>query len=700
MRILVSTLALILSVLVVGVRNADAEEPEQPSEPTSHSRRHTNSLVHETSPYLLQHAHNPVDWYPWGKEAFAIAQRDQKPIFLSVGYSTCYWCQVMERKVFQDPDIARDLNERFVCIKVDREQRPEIDHVYMIALQIMTGNGGWPMNIFLTPPASASQKSFRAAGTTTDEQQIGYGLKPFFCATYLPPIADDGRPGFPEVIDSIHTTWETKQAHVLQQAHRLAALVSDVMTESNSSGPLDQSLAVRATRKILKSYDPANGGLGTSKKGPKFPEPSKLRFLLKLSQSEAGETLSEAADPSEAVLKTLDRMALGGIYDHVGGGFHRYATDGKWIVPHFEKMLCDNGQLLTVYAEALQILRRRDATNSARASRYERVLRETSDYLLREMTDPTGAFWSAQSAEVNGVEGASYLWNIEQLNSAIADPELASLAIDLYGLAAGTNFQDPHLPDAQPANVLFLAKPLSEFAVESGLPIPQLLEKRLEINAQLKSARDKRQQPGVDDKVLVAWNGLAIEGLATAGAVLGEPSYIEAAQQAAEAILQRMASEDGGLYRTMRNGECRMPALLTDYSHFTAGLLTLSRVQEDNEKLLEEAERLTRYAIELFSTDSGGYYDSMEEAAELFVRVRVTYDDALPSGNSIMTHNLLRLYQTTDKQEWLQRVTRDLRSFSEDMQKNGHAMPAMLSVLLELFEIEPASELLTALAED
>ena len=520
--------------------------------------KYTNALADETSPYLLQHVHNPVDWQPWGEAAFEQARREQKPIFLSVGYSTCYWCHVMERQVFENPELAKLLNERFVSIKVDREERPDVDDLYMTAVQMMTGRGGWPMSVFLTPPAPDTLPD------GIDEKVAeGYGLRPYWAGTYIPPEPAHGMPGFGSIVTGLSDAWRDRRSDVLLQADQVADAVTQHMAARDTSGPVTGDTIQRTVNSILRNYDSQHGGFGDA---PKFPEASKLLLLLDVQRRTGDDDLWNALE------YTLDRMARGGMYDQIGGGFHRYSTDARWLVPHFEKMLYDQGQLLEVYAHAYEIAKRREDTDAVRL--YERVMRETADYVLREMTDDTGAFLSAEDAEVDAVEGGSYVWTPDEVQAAIDEESLGDFALTLYGLDRGTNFQDPHDPAASPVNVLYLPQPLEKLGEYEAVAA-----KRRAVNEKLKSARDARPQPRVDDKVLVGWNGMAIAGLARAGRVLDEPRYLEAAARAADAIADHMVDADAnepGLWRTMRNGEVKhVPAYLEDYADYTRGLLSL-----------------------------------------------------------------------------------------------------------------------------
>jgi hypothetical protein len=628
------------------------------------SWKYTNALAHETSPYLLQHAHNPVEWYPWGPEAFELARRTGKPIFLSIGYSTCYWCHVMEREVFEDPRLAGLLNERFVSIKVDREERPDVDDLYMVAVQAMTGRGGWPMSVFLTPPG---------AGGPEDP-----GLKPFWAGTYIPPVPAHGMPGFGQVVTALSDAWQDQRERVLAQAERVAEAVQGHLSRQEERVEPSVELVQAAVDQLLGSYDPENGGFGSA---PKFPQPSNLLFLFAVYRTNPDEDLWEALG------YTLERMARGGLYDQVGGGFHRYATDEAWLVPHFEKMLYDNGQLVEAYAVAQEV--RPDAKDP---QLYARVVRETCDYVLREMTDASGAFWSAQDAEVGSREGANYLWTAEQVREAVGGDEgLAELAVVMYGLDQGPNFRDPHHPDDPPMNVLFLPRRLEELAEARGLGLEDVVAVRGRINRALLAVRGRRPQPATDDKVIAGWNGIMIGALARAGRALREPRYVAAAERAAEAVLESMWTADGGLLRTMRRGRAGVPGFLEDYAYFAHGLIELYRATQE-ERWLIAARGLMREAEERFSAVAergGGYYDTLGDQEDLFVRTMGVYDGAIPSGNSQMVHNLIDLYGLTGDALCMDRAVRDLWVMSGAMRRSGSAMAHMQHALLRGLEVAP-----------
>jgi uncharacterized protein YyaL (SSP411 family) len=630
---------------------------EHPTSPGPH--RHTNALARESSPYLLQHEHNPVDWHAWGPQAFELARRRGVPIFLSIGYSTCYWCHVMERQCFENQDIAAVMNELFVCIKVDREERPDVDDIYMTATQLMTRRGGWPMSVFLTP------------GGATDDP----GLLPFWCGTYIPPQPMHGMASFPQVLRGVSEAWRQRRDEVIDQARRVADAVAQTVSDRDTTGPLSLQLVSGAANQLLRTYDPEHGGFGGA---PKFPQPSNLLFLMAVHCNRPD------AEVWPAVAHTLDRMARGGMYDQVGGGFHRYSTDEQWLVPHFEKMLYDNGQLLEAYATAHTIRPLPDDPTY-----YADVVRHTATYVLREMTDAEGAFWSAQDAEVDTREGGNYVWTADEVREAIGDEALARFASTYYGLDDGPNFRDPHHPEAAPVNVLHVPVPPQTFAVTHHLSLDEVLQRVVEIDARLKRVRDRRPQPTTDDKVIVSWNGTMIAGMAKAGRALDEPRFTAAAERAAAFILDRMRTPGGGLHRTWRGGKARHDAVLEDYALLAHGLIELHRAT-NNARWRDEARAIVAAAIERFASPSGGYFDTLADQPDLFVRTRSLHDGAMPSGNSVMVHNLIGLYEITGERTYLDRATSDLLAFGGAMQQLGIGMVHMHHALLRAIRVAPS----------
>jgi len=581
--------------------------------PTQSPPKHTNALINETSPYLLQHAHNPVDWHPWGDEAFAEARERNIPVFLSIGYSTCYWCHVMERESFENEAIAKIMNERFVCIKVDREERPDIDEIYMAATTIFTGSGGWPMSVFLEPNTR----------------------KPFYAGTYFPAEPAYGRPSFPQLLTGLFDAWVSQHDQVIEQADKIAAAVIEQVAATHKQPvAVGQAQLSSATAALLQRFDKTNGGFGGA---PKFPQPVYLDYLLDFRDFTDDDT-RKAID--KAAKKTLDAMAIGGINDQIAGGFHRYATDAIWTVPHFEKMLYDNAQLAALYTRAATIYD---------DPFYARTAKRTLDYTLREMTTQTEpgstGFYSAQDAEVDGKEGLNYLWTKAEIESILGKgSDDAKLILDIYELNRGPNFQDPHHPEEPKRNVLRMDTRPDAYAANHSVSTVELLARLDTINEKLLAVRNERKQPRLDDKVLVAWNGLLIAALVDAGQALGEPKYTEAAQHAADFMLDHMRDQNGGLLRVYRANVAKVPAVLEDYAMLIAGLIKLHQSPlARNQMPLDTITALADQAHELFADESGSYYDTRANQPDLFVRTRSFHDGAVPSAIGVMLNNLADL---------------------------------------------------------
>jgi uncharacterized protein YyaL (SSP411 family) len=623
---------------------------------SSHAASPANRLTRETSPYLLQHAHNPVDWYPWGDAAFAEARRRNVPVFLSIGYSTCYWCHVMEREVFENEPIARLMNERFVNVKVDREERPDVDDIYMAATQLLTGRGGWPMSVFLEPQ----------------------DLRPFWAGTYLPPEPRMGMPGFPQVIEALSKAWNERREEVVEQAASVAEGVRQHVALADAPVALSLEQVSEAARSLLRMHDRVHGGFGAA---PKFPQPVFLELLLDVRERAGDEATISALDA--AVRLTLDRIALGGLYDHVGGGFHRYSVDEKWLVPHFEKMLYDNAQLGNLYARAAAVYR---------DDLYRDVARRTFAYIAAEMTSPEGVFYSAQDAEVDGREGANYVWTPEQIRAALAADD-AELALNVYGVNEGPNFRDPHHPGEPPTNVLCLRDRPERLAAARGTPVSDLLARITRVNRSLYSARSKRPQPRLDDKIITSWNGLTIAALARASLWLQEPEYARSAARAADRLLALMRAPDGRLHRTARGGAAGTDAFLEDYAFLIDGLLALeaaaSKYLPDRAgAFLHTARELIVATGELFSDPAtGAYFDARADQSDLFVRPRSTHDGATPSGSSAMLLNLIACCDRSAADPALERALACLRSLSAAIARSplstANATRGLLHLLTE-----------------
>lgn len=578
--------------------------------PTQPGRR-ANRLAQQSSPYLLQHAHNPVDWWAWGHDAFAEARNRDVPILLSIGYSTCYWCHVMERECFEHDEIAALMNERFVCIKLDREEHPAIDDVYMTAVQMTTGRGGWPLNVCLEPRS----------------------LKPFWGGTYFPRQPRHGLPSWPEVLTRLSDAWRLERASVESQAERIATAVREHMESAGQPVNIGQREISEAVGRLLQSFDRVHGGFGGA---PKFPQPAFLDLLMDVRPLAGDDSTGDAID--QALRTTLEHMAMGGMFDQVAGGFHRYSVDERWLVPHFEKMLYDNASLAAVYARAAS--RMSDPF-------FALIARRVIEYLRREMILPNGTFASAQDAEVGAREGKSYVWTPEDFAQAL-DPDEAALATRIYGLDAEANFRDPHHPNEPAAFVLALQARPERLAHDLGISVAAMHEKIVRVNHRLLDRRNKRPQPSRDDKAITSWNGLAISALALASVELDEPTYMETAERAAEALWREHRDTQGRLIRSRRGAAVGGSASLEDYAYLARGLLDLARAAEARESNRVElhharASELVWIARELFRDSSGRWCDTPPGAPDLFVRAASITDGAMPSASGVMLLNLLEL---------------------------------------------------------
>ncbi len=615
---------------------------------SSTNLRKPNRLIHEKSPYLLMHAHNPVDWYPWGEEAFERARRESKPIFLSVGYSTCHWCHVMERESFENPEIAALLNQHFVSIKVDREERPDVDRVYMTFVQASTGSGGWPMSVFLTPD-----------------------LKPFFGGTYWPPEDRYGRPGFGRILKSVAETWQKEPERVVHHAGEVTEyLAQAVAARAPSGGLLSASALDAAYRQIKSNYDPASGGFGGA---PKFPRPVVFNFLLR-TYARGGEP-----DALAMTLHTLRRMAAGGVHDHLGGGFHRYSVDAEWRVPHFEKMLYDQAQLAVSYVEAFQITH--DAFFAATA-------RDILDYVLRDLGGPEGGFYAAEDADSlieegkpERGEGAFYVWTAEEVER-ILGPETAEVFNFCYGVEPHGNVRDDPQGEFRGKNILFVARTPEEAVRRFGRPAIEIEAALREARVKLFEARRRRPRPSLDDKILTSWNGLMLSALARAAQGLDEPKYLSAAENAAAFVRAKLYDEKTGtLRRRYRAGEAAIHGFLEDYALLIQGLLDLYEASFDLAHL-HWAARLEEKQDELFWDEKGGgYFSTASESSDMLIRMRDSYDGAEPSGNSVAALNLLRLARMTGREEWRARAERTLAAFAPQLEQAPETLPQMAVAL-------------------
>lgn len=570
----------------------------------------SNRLSTSTSPYLQQHKDNPVDWYPWGTEALDRARQEQKPIFLSVGYSSCHWCHVMAHESFEDPETAAFMNEHFVNIKVDREERPDIDSIYMTAVQALTGHGGWPMSVFLTP------------------DQV-----PYYGGTYWPPQPRQGMPSFRQVLEAVADAWTNKRADVQENAQNVRQFLEAASSQAPKQTELTEELLDEALGAIGQTFDRRNGGFGNA---PKFPQPSIIGFLLRFVRRR------NDARAKRMIELTLDRMAGGGMYDQLGGGFHRYAVDAEWLVPHFEKMLYDNAQLAQIYLDAYRQLDE---------PYYAGITRATLHWVLREMTSPEGAFYSTLDADTEGEEGRFYLWTTDEIDAILA-PGDAAIAKLFWGIEPEGNFEE--------RTILTERKTDEEVARALGLKLDDVSNRIPEIRQTLLAARAKRVAPGRDEKIIAAWNGMMIRPMTEAGIALDEPAFSEAAIQAGEFLLGTLFPENGALH-SIRDGISSTGAFLDDYAHAIDAFLALYQTTFDR-KWFDAALRLTETVIAEFSDDATGlFFDASANAESLLTRPRDFQDGAVPSGNSVMALALIELSHMTMNEDYSQRAEAILR---------------------------------------
>ncbi len=607
-----------------------------------------NRLADEKSPYLLQHAHNPVDWYPWGEEAFEKAARENKPIFLSVGYSTCHWCHVMEHESFEDATIAQILNQYFVPVKVDREERPDVDRVYMLFVQASTGSGGWPMSVWLTPER-----------------------KPFFGGTYFPPDNRYGRPGFRAVLENLARAWKDDRARVEESGARVVEQLKEYAARDEGAGEAKREVLDSAFYGFRRMFDATLGGFGGA---PKFPRPSVHNFLVRYYAATKNE------DALDMVLQTLREMAKGGMNDQLGGGFHRYSVDERWFVPHFEKMLYDQAQIAISYIEAFQI---------TRDGQYAAAAREVFSYVQRDLTHPDGGFFSAEDADsaVEAAkpkekrEGAFYVWSREEIVETLGVRD-AEVFCDRYGVKAGGNVEeDPH-GEFHGQNILYQARSIEETAAQHGMSVDDARSLLRGAVAKLVERRARRPRPHLDDKILASWNGLMISAFAKGAQALGEDRYTEAARGAAKFVRDRLWDEARGvLLRRFRDGEAAIDGFLDDYAFSILAFLDFYETGFDAEDF-RFAVRLAERAVELFEDrENGGFFSTASGAENLVLRLKDDYDGAEPSGNSMMTIALLRLARMTDREDFRRAAARTLEAFSSRMTSGGAGVPQMLVAL-------------------
>ncbi len=602
-----------------------------------------NQLQHETSPYLQQHAHNPVDWYAWKPEAFEKARLENKPILVSIGYSTCHWCHVMERESFENPDIAAFMNDRFVCIKVDREERPDVDAIYMEACQLLTGSGGWPLNCFLTPEG-----------------------KPFFAGTYYPPRPAYNRPSWLQVLQHLANIWETKRQTAYEQADRLLEYIArndDVFLKKSAPVSEPSEFDARFPPEYLdniflrmrEQFDQTEGGFGGA---PKFPSTMAIQFLFQYYW------FANEQQALEHALHSLDKMIQGGIFDQLGGGFARYSTDREWLVPHFEKMLYDNALLVSTLAEAIQLLQTTGVVaqrQEARLQCYRETVERTLAYVVREMTHPAGGFFSAQDADSEGEEGKFFVWDKAEIEALLGDE--AGLFCEFYGVSEAGNWEG--------SNILHIKTPLPEFAVARNLDLSTLNANLARQREVLFLKRSKRVPPGLDDKVIMAWNALMCSAFAQAYAALGVDTFRDAAMRNLEFLLDNLIdfTNDDRLLHTWKDGKANYPAMLDDYAFFILALLDIWQITFDS-KYLTLAERYTEQVLSYFhDSESGLFYYTSIDQTDLVLRKKDLYDNATPSGNSSMALALQRIGILCDRQDWRETAAQMLRKMADTVER-------------------------------
>ncbi len=616
--------------------------------------KQANGLIHEKSPYLLQHAFNPVHWLPWGEEAFRRAEQEDKPIFLSIGYSTCHWCHVMAHESFENEKVAAFLNENFIAIKVDREERPDIDQIYMAATQEISGSGGWPMSVFLLPDR-----------------------RPFYAGTYFPPQSGYGRPGFLDLLHQIHAIWQEDRSRLTGNAEVITDRLRSMAAATETEKPLSDELLHLGFHQAAQDFDREFGGFGSA---PKFPRPAIFELLLRY------DAWHKNDQAREMVLLSLKKMAQGGMYDQLGGGFHRYSVDGQWRVPHFEKMLYDQGQLAGLYFDAFQV---------SRDSFYLAIGTDILDYVLRDMTDSQGGFYSAEDADSidehdrsRHGEGLFYLWQQAEIIDLLG-AEHGEIFIFFYGVQADGNALADPMAEFRGKNILYIPHSLTATAQRFGKEEQEIQKVLADARERLFAARQKRPRPHLDDKIITAWNGLMISAMAKGFRVTGDSRYLHGATGSASFLEKNLFNtEDKTLFRRYREGEAHFQGQLDDYAFFVQGLIDLYGASFDSH-WLELAVELTTRQIALFTDDNqGAFFDSPENAEDILVRMKNDYDGAEPAGNSIAAMNLLRLARITENKEWFNKAEAILSFFADGLQALPFARPAMAAAY-DLYRQKP-----------
>ena len=593
-------------------------------------QKYTNHLIHEASPYLLQHAHNPVDWYPWGDEAFQKAKSENRPILLTIGYSACHWCHVMERESFEDENIAALMNNLFVNIKVDREERPDLDEIYMNAVQMLTGRGGWPMTVFLTPEG-----------------------KPFYGGTYFPPEDRYGVPGFPKILQGVANAYREKPQDVERSVEQILAALQKMSLSRENQQPFSSAIVAESAEQLAQAYDTEYGGLG---KAPKFPNVGVYELFLRHYHH------SKSSRFLEMVTHTLTKMAQGGIYDQLGGGFHRYSVDEKWLVPHFEKMLYDNAQLVRIYAQVYCV---------TGEPLFKRVVDESVNYLVREMLHAEGGFYSTQDADSEGEEGKFFVWTEAEITRILGE-EASEIFCRIYDVSEAGNFEEKNI-----LHPILTLEQASKFFRRDPMAIESLIS---DAKVKLFQEREKRVKPFRDEKILTSWNGLMLSGLAEAIKISQHPNCLEAANRTVDFIFSKMFC-DGHLLHTYKNGTAKILGYLDDYAFLAAGLLDLFEATANRLQLEHAVELAEIMLVEFWDEAGGGFFYTGRSHERLIARSKPIFDGSIPSGNAVATQVLLRLYHYMGKEHYLQRAERVLRAYYNAMENQPFGFAYMLGAM-------------------
>ena len=614
-----------------------------------------NHLSSSKSPYLLQHAENPVHWYPWCDAAFEAAKKQDKPIFLSIGYATCHWCHVMAHESFEDEEVARLMNENFVSIKVDREERPAIDNTYMQVCQMLTGRGGWPLTIVMTPDK-----------------------KPFYAATYIPKNSRRGQPGLMDLLPRLSELWNENRKKIEGSAREITEAFQQSIKPQNRQS-LPENILSDTYQKLSQQFDKAHGGFGSA---PKFPMPHTLIFLLRY-----GHVFDER-EATTMVEKTLTAMRRGGLFDHVGGGFHRYSTDSRWLLPHFEKMLYDQAMHLLAYAEGWQALGNQ---------LFKQTIKQTASYILRDLQHEDGAFYSAEDADSEGKEGTFYVWSVDKIRNILPADD-AELAIEVFNMQPDGNYSDESTGRSTGNNILHRTKSINRLAEERDLTAKKLQQKLKNILQQLFKVREQRERPFLDDKILTDWNGLAIAGLARAGNVLENTEYINQAERTAAFIFENLQMDDGRLLHRWRAGEAAISGTADDYAFLIFGLLELYEATFETDYLEKATELQKLFMQSHWDEENGGFYFTTKEEEELLGRKKEFFDSALPSGNSVAAMNLLRLGRITGQPEWEEKAQKIAGATAKQLEQAPTSFTQLLQA--QLVSSQPMHEIVIAGQKD